>query len=82
MRVKYAVTFEFDQNPPITHRGTVAATVAATCFARAVREAVAAHPGLRWTSMVCVLLERLEDDFSEDSTRAESEAETEAEMLS
>lgn len=60
MTVRYAVTLEFDRNPPITHRGIVSATVAATCFARAVREAVAAHPGLRWTSMVCVLLERLD----------------------
>jgi hypothetical protein len=62
MRVAYAVTFEFDTQPPVTHRGTVAAAEMATCFARATRAAVKAHPGLRWTSAVCVLLERLPDD--------------------
>jgi hypothetical protein len=60
MRVRYSVTFEFDVAPPITYQGTVAATSMPTCFARATREAVKAHPGLRWSSMVCVLLERVE----------------------
>jgi hypothetical protein len=60
MQVRYAVTFEFDSQPPITHRGTVAASTMPTCFARAARDAVRAHPGLKWSSMVCVLLERLD----------------------
>ena len=61
MTVRYVVTFEFDSAPPITHRGTVRATTAATCFARAVRSATTAHPGLHWSSLVCVLLERVPD---------------------
>jgi hypothetical protein len=60
VRVRYQVTFEFETSPPKTHRGTVAASSMPTCFARAAREAAKAHPGLRWTSMVCVLLERLD----------------------
>lgn len=70
MTVTYAVTFEFDLASPITHRGTVAASSMPTCFARAAREAVKAHPGLRWSSMVTVLLERLdaEEDKGLDTT--------------
>lgn len=60
MRVRYSVTFEFDVQAPITHRGTVAASSMPTCFARAAREAIKASPGLRWSSMVIVLLERLD----------------------
>lgn len=59
MTVAYAVTFEFEHQAPITTRGTVAASTMPTCFARAARQAVASHPGLHWSSMVCVLLERL-----------------------
>lgn len=58
MTVHYAVTFEFDQQPPITHRGTVAARQAQTVVSRAVKDAMKAHPGLRWSSLVVVLLER------------------------
>lgn len=60
MTVRYAVTFEFETQPPLTHRGTVVASTMPTCFARAAREAVKAYPGRNWTSMVCVLLERLD----------------------
>jgi hypothetical protein len=60
MTLEYAVTFEFSEAPPITHRCTVAAVSAHTVCARAVREAVAAHPGLRWSSLVVVLLERVQ----------------------
>jgi hypothetical protein len=59
MTVAYAVTFEFEHQAPITTRGTVAASTMPTCFARAARQAVTSHPGLHWSSMVCVLLERL-----------------------
>jgi hypothetical protein len=61
MTVKYSATFEFEVQAPITHRGTVVASSMPTCFARAAREAVKAYPGLRWSSMVIVLLERVAD---------------------
>ena len=60
MRIRYAVTFEFDTHPPITHRGTGAAATMPTCFARAAREAARAHPGVRWSSLTCALLERVD----------------------
>jgi hypothetical protein len=60
MTVRYAVTFEFDSRPPLTHRGTVAASQVPTCFARAVREAQKALKARGWSSCVCVLLERVE----------------------
>ncbi len=59
MHVKYAVTFEFDSRAPITHRGTVAASSGATCVARAVREAQKALRPVNWSSLTCVLLERV-----------------------
>jgi hypothetical protein len=58
MTVTYAVTFEFDLQPPITHRGTVAGSTARTVVVRAMKEALAAHPGLRWSSVVVVVLGR------------------------
>lgn len=61
MTVKYAVSFEFDIKPPVTARGTVSGGSASACVARATRAAVKANPGLRWTSLVCVLLERIDD---------------------
>lgn len=59
LTVRYAVTFEFDTRSPITHRGTVAASSTATCVARATRAAQKALKPVSWSSMVCVLLERL-----------------------
>jgi hypothetical protein len=56
--VRYSVTFEFDLRAPLTHTGTVVAASAATCFARAVREAQKAAKPVAWTSVVCVLLDR------------------------
>lgn len=61
MLVKYAVTFEFESAPPLTHRGTVKALAPATCTSRAVREAQKALKPFRWSSMNCVLLERFEE---------------------
>jgi hypothetical protein len=61
MTVQYAVTFEFETRPPLTHRGTVQARQSHVCVARATK---AAHQALRpknWTSLVCVLLGRLEE---------------------
>ncbi len=59
MTVKYAVTFEFDTRPPETHRGQVEGSAASTCVSRATREAAKALCPKNWTSMNCVLLERI-----------------------
>lgn len=66
MTVRYAVTFEFIARPPVTHRGTVEGTAAATCVARATRLAQKALRPVGWSSVVCVLLERLESDARAD----------------
>jgi len=59
MRVRYAVTFEFETRPPVTHRGTLEAGKVWTLAHRAVEEAsLALHP-INWISFVCVVLERL-----------------------
>ena len=62
MKVKYSVTFEFETQPPVTHTGTVAGSTTPTVVKRAVKEAMDAHPGLSWSSFVCVLLERLPEE--------------------
>lgn len=59
MTVRYSVTFEFETRPPLEHRGTVSASSGATCVARATREAQRACKPVGWTSLVCVLLERV-----------------------
>jgi hypothetical protein len=80
MRVKYAVTFEFDLRPPLTYKGIVEAGQPHVCCARAVKEAKAALRPINWSSMVCVLLERL--DGAEDESEAEErEAELEGEAV-
>jgi hypothetical protein len=61
MTVNYAVTFEFDNRAPMTHRGTVLASSGATCVARATRAAQKALRPVNWSSLVCVLLERLDE---------------------
>lgn len=66
MTVRYAVTFEFETLPPLTHRGTVSASEAATCFARAVREAQRALRASHWSSISVVLLERVQPSTSAD----------------
>jgi hypothetical protein len=58
MRAKYAVTFEFMTNPPLTHRGTVVASKVHTCVRLATQEAVKALSPRGWSSMVVCLLER------------------------
>jgi len=67
MRVRYAVTFEFDTRPPLTHRGTIAASSTATCVARATRIAQRILRPVNWTSAVCVLLERLPETAELDT---------------
>jgi len=61
MTVRYAVTFEFATRAPITLRGTVAGGRAATCVARATKAAQLALKPVGWSSVVCCLLERLDD---------------------
>ncbi len=60
MKVRYSATLEFENQSPVTHTGTVAASTMPTCFARAGRALAKAHPGRQWTSCVIVLLERLD----------------------
>jgi hypothetical protein len=59
MKVKYAVTFEFQVNAPITVRGEVEAERAPTAARRAIEEAMDQNPNLKWSS-ISVLLERLD----------------------
>jgi hypothetical protein len=72
MTVRYSFTFEFDTQPPLTHTGTVSAGRTPTCFVRAVKEAMRAYPGRAWTSCVCVLLERVDDEPGEVTETAEA----------
>jgi hypothetical protein len=74
MTVRYAVTFEFKTRPPVTHRGTVAGSSGATCVARATRAAQKALRPVDWSSMVCVLLERVEDASQVVGERAQPAA--------
>ena len=77
MTVKYAVTFEFLTNPPLTYRGTVAASRTHTCVARATKQAQDALKPVNWSSMVCVPLERLdtEPEPAEDEVETTGESE-------
>lgn len=59
MKVRYAVTFEFDTRPPVTQEGTVEAGQPHACMARATKAAQKALRPREWSSCVCVLLERL-----------------------
>jgi len=71
MRVSYAVTFEFETRAPVTHRSTVEGWAASTCASRAVKEAQKALTPVNWTSMVCVLLERVDTAHEADAEQAE-----------
>lgn len=61
MTIRYAVTFEFPTRPPVTHRGTIAASQVATCASRAIRIARRALRPVAWSSVVFVALERLDE---------------------
>ena len=54
MDFHYSVTFEFEMRPPLTHKGTLAASSGATCASRAVRAAQKALRPVGWTSVVCL----------------------------
>jgi hypothetical protein len=73
MKVKYTVTYEFPRKPSLTHRGVVEAGREHVCAARAIKAARTALRPINWSSMVCVLLERLDEDAAE--TDAEDEGE-------
>jgi hypothetical protein len=62
MKVSFSVTFEFEMRAPVTHRWTVLGSSAATCVARAVREAQRALRPVGWSAVCCVLLERLPEE--------------------
>ena len=66
MTVSYAVTFEFDNRPPITHRSVSQGRPSATCCFRAMRDAQKVLKPIGWSSCVCVLLERLPDEAPSD----------------
>jgi hypothetical protein len=58
MTIRYAVTYEFETRPPVTHTGTVAGSQVATCARRAIEEAQLVLRPVNWSSMVFVVLER------------------------
>lgn len=66
MKVKYAVTFEFNVQLPLTVRGEVEAGSPRTCAARAIDEAQEKHKGVRWNSM-SILLERLDMESEKET---------------
>ena len=70
MRVKYAVTFEFLERPPLTHRGEVSGGHPSTCMRLATKEAHQALRPARWSSVVCVLLERLDAELAPETVPA------------
>ena len=59
MKCKYAVTFEFMTQQPITERGETEAKSVRTISARALDDATIKNPGLKWSSIV-ILLERID----------------------
>lgn len=62
MRVAYSVTFEFEERQPVTHKGVVKAGGTHTCVSRATKEAQKALRPINWTSMVCCVTERLDEE--------------------
>jgi hypothetical protein len=57
--IRYSITYEFDTREPMTHKGTSTAGSVATAMARAMREAQKALKPVAWSSLVCVVLERV-----------------------
>ena len=74
MTVRYSVSFEFDVRPPLTHRGTVTATQIDTCMRLATRNARLALKPQGWSSVVCVVLERMPE--RQDAVAATANATT------
>ena len=57
---QYAVSWEFDVRPVLTHKGTVTASSYGNLVARATKAAQKACRPVNARSVVCVLLERLD----------------------
>lgn len=58
MRLSYAVTFEFENRAPLTHRGVLEASSASTAARRAVAQAQRTLKPVNWASMAFVILAR------------------------
>ena len=71
MIYSYAVTFEFETRPPLTHRGTVSAGAEHTGASRAIKEARRVLRPINWTSMVCLLLDRAPEASGERDDEVE-----------
>jgi hypothetical protein len=74
MTCRYAVTFEFETRAPMTARGVIAGGRAATCVARATRKAQEALRPVGWSSMLCVLLERVDAERELEAGEDEAQA--------
>jgi hypothetical protein len=62
MHCKVSVTFEFEERQPMTWRGEVKAINPETIMGRATREARKNLKPKNWSSAVCVILERLDQE--------------------
>ena len=62
MKVRYSITYEFETRQPLTHRGAVGAGQEHVCASRAIKAAKVALRPIGWTSLVCVLLDRLPEE--------------------
>lgn len=60
MRIRAAVTYEYQLRAPDTYRGEFVAARSTTCCRRALEAASEKYPNAHWTSLV-VLLERLDE---------------------
>lgn len=69
MTLNCSVTFEFKRLPPTTHKTTVVGATVGTCVRRALQNAQKALRPVNWTSLVVVVLERV-DRAAEDSEDA------------
>lgn len=62
MTSDYIVTFEFATRPPLTHRGTIVASHVPAGVRLATKAAQKRIRPKGWTSVVCVLLNRRDED--------------------
>ncbi len=68
MRCRFSCSFEYAMRPPQTHRGIVEGGRAQTCVTRAVKESQKVLKPVGWSSMVVVLLDRLDLPAGDDAT--------------
>lgn len=67
MTLKYAVSFEFEMRPPVTHRGEVTASSPSAAARRAVLAAQTALRPVNWSSFLFVALERVDRRDGDDA---------------